>query len=252
MVLGFTLWVGYIGLFRPEEILRALPWPMPPLHARFVGALYLSATTFLALAALARSWQAMRTIAWMALVWTGWLLLVTLLHWDSFDFARRQVWFWVFAYIGFPIVAAWLIVGRGAPIDPAAVIRMPAVVACLRVQGLVLVALGAVLFFFPGWVTTIWPWKISPFLAQVYSGPVLGYGAGALVMAARRSWTETIIATVGMLVFALLALAGSREHLALFTPGSASMLLWFGALTLLAAVSVAILAASRRRRGMFR
>ena len=55
VVLWFTLWVGFFGTFRPEEILRALPWPVPPLHARFIGAFYLSATVFLLLSLFAKS-----------------------------------------------------------------------------------------------------------------------------------------------------------------------------------------------------
>jgi hypothetical protein len=54
LVSGFTAWVGCMGLFRPTDILRALPWPVPPLHARTVGALYLAATVFLCLAAASR------------------------------------------------------------------------------------------------------------------------------------------------------------------------------------------------------
>ena len=38
----------------------------------------------------------------------------------------------------------------------------------------------------PGWIVTLWPWKITPFLSQVYSGPVLGYGIGSLTLASRR------------------------------------------------------------------
>ena len=54
LVSGFTAWVGCMGFFRPTDILRALPWPVPPLHARTVGALYLAATVFLWLAAASR------------------------------------------------------------------------------------------------------------------------------------------------------------------------------------------------------
>ena len=109
VVLGFTLWVGYFGFFRPLEIQRALPWPVPPLHARFIGALYLSATVFLLLAMLARSRLQVRTIVDIAFVWTGWLLLISIVHWDTFDPAREQVWFWAVAYVAFPAAAAWQI-----------------------------------------------------------------------------------------------------------------------------------------------
>ena len=112
VVFWFTSWVGYIGFFRPLEILRALPWPAPPLHARFIGALYLGASAFLLLAMFGRSRLQVRTVVDIAWVWTGCLLVITIMHWGMFDFAREQVWFWVVAYIAFPIVAAWLAWGQ--------------------------------------------------------------------------------------------------------------------------------------------
>jgi hypothetical protein len=245
VVLWFTLWVGYFGFFRPEEILRALPWPVPPLHARFIGALYLSATVFLALSMLAWSRLAVNTIVVIALAWTGWLLVVTIIHYDTFDLARRPVWFWIVAYVCFPIAAAWLVWKVPAERAPSRLhMRSRLAVGWLWLQGAAFCALAALLFVAPAWVATIWPWKISPFLAQVYSGPVLGYGVGCVMLALRRNWPETVIPTIGLLVFSLLALLGSSWHTALFTSGSASERAWFGSLAALAGASAAMLAAA--------
>ena len=97
-----------------------------------------------------------------------------------------------------------------------------------------LLALAAACFFAPQWIVTIWPWKISPFLAQVYSGPLIAYAVANLILAARRNWPETLIPAVGTLVFAGLALIASLRHSALFTPGSPSQIVWFAALVLVA------------------
>ena len=252
VVFWFTCWVGYIGFFRPLEILRALPWPAPPLHARFIGALYLGASAFLLLAMLGRSRLQVRTVVDIALVWTGWLLVITIMHWGMFDFAREQVWFWVVAYIAFPIVAAWLAWASPATTVPRnTLMAQPWVPIYLRLQGAALVAMAALLMVLPGWVAGLWPWKISTFLAQVYSGPVLGFGVGSLLLAARRNWPETLIPTTGMLVFAVLALIGSSWHLGLFTAGSPSQFIWFGSLAFLAIMSVVlIIGALRSARGM--
>lgn len=247
IVSGFTLWVGYFGFWRPLEIERALSWPVPPLHARFIGALYLSATVFLLLALLARSRLQVRCIVEIAFVWTGWLLGVSIVHWGSFDFAREQAWFWWVAYIAFPIAAAWLAwagprtdVPRGALMNPG---WAP---AWLRLQGVLLVLLALLLAAVPAWVAGWWPWKISSFLAQVYSGPVLGYGVGSLLLAARRNWPEALIPAIGMLVFTLLALWGSSLHLGLFAAGSVSKAVWFGGLALLALMSLTLVVAALR------
>lgn len=248
VVVWFTLWVGYFGFFRPQEILRALPWPVPGLHARFIGAFYLSATVFLTLSMFARTLLQVRTIVIMAFTWTGWLLVITFIHWDTFNFARPQVWFWVVAYILFPIGAAWLAsAAAGAPPPATGLVREAWPTLFLRVLGIFLVALAAVCFIVPAKVASIWPWKISAFLTHVYSGPVLAYGVGSLVLAARRNWTETLIPAVGLVVFSVLALIGSLRHLALFAPGSPSEIVWFSVLALIAIGSVALVAGAARK-----
>lgn len=247
VVFWFTLWVGFFGFFRPQEILRALPWPVPPLHARFIGAIYLAATAFLALSFLSRSLLKVRTIVRIAFWWTGWLLLVTVLHWKTFDFERPQVWFWVVAYIAFPLGAAWLAWApsrsRTEP-ERSAVIGESWVIVALWVEGVVFVALALVSFFLPSIVVGLWPWKLAPFLAQVYSGPLLGLGIGCLALARRRNWPETLLPAVGLLVASALAIVASLRHLALFAPGSPSKIVWFTTLALIAMVSAVLVARS--------
>src|SRR5687767_6939157 len=42
-----ALWVGIWGYFIPGQVDKAIPWLVPPLHARFLGAMYLSGTAFM-------------------------------------------------------------------------------------------------------------------------------------------------------------------------------------------------------------
>ena len=93
VVAGFTQWAGAFGTFWPLKILRALLWPMPPLHVRSVGALYLGTAVFLLGSALAQTRLQTRTILDFAFVWTGCLLPVTGLPWAQLDLARVQVWY---------------------------------------------------------------------------------------------------------------------------------------------------------------
>ena len=247
VVLWFTAWVGFFGFFQPQQVERALPWLLPPLHARIVGALYLAATAFLLLALLARTRLQVRTVVDIAFVWTSWLLMISILHRDSFDPARQQVWFWAVAYVCFPLGAAWLALTSPPLATPHdTLIAQPWVPRVLRVQGLLLVLLALWLTLLPQSVVQWWPWKISVLLAQIYSGPVLGFGVGSLLLAARRNWTETLIPTIGLASFALLALLGSSWHLALFSAGSLSKALWFTLLVVLAGLSLALVALARR------
>src|SRR5882724_9891100 len=96
---GFlALRVGFIGYFFPGEIARVIPWQVPPLHARFLGAMYLSALVFVLCSIPARRWYEVRVMVPMIAIWTGMLLVVSLLHFGEFDFSRLQVWIWFGAY----------------------------------------------------------------------------------------------------------------------------------------------------------
>ena len=43
-------------------------------------------------------------------------------------------------------------------------------------------------------MTGVWPWKITPVLASIYSAPFLSYGVGSLYAAAQSTWAEIRIA----------------------------------------------------------
>lgn len=191
----------------------------------------------------------MRTIVYIALAWTGWLLLVTAIHWSAFDFERRQTWFWIVAYIAFPTVAGLLAgFAQNDEVPPDTRIAAAWIPRTFAALGALLVALAALLFIAPEQIALISPWKISSFLAQIYSGPVLGYGVGLLVLATRRNWPESVIPTIGLFTFAVLALIGSSWHLTTFTLGSPSLIAWFGGLTVLAILSALVLIQAARER----
>jgi len=84
----------------------------------------------------------------------------------------------------------------------------------------------------PGAMSTVWPWKITPLLAQLYSAPFLSYGLGSLLLATRRTWLETRIALAAMWVFALGVLLASLIHNALFALSSPATWLWFASFVL--------------------
>src|SRR5258705_12850125 len=103
-----ALYVGFLGYFIPARVAEAIPWMVPPLHARFLGAMYFSGMTFMIGALLARRWSQVRIVVPMIAIWTGMLLIVSFFYLPSFDFARIQVWIWFAAYILYPAIALWL------------------------------------------------------------------------------------------------------------------------------------------------
>lgn len=247
LVGSFGLWVGFWGVFQPTEIDRAIPWLVPPLHARFIGAIYLAAAVMLVWSFFARQVQEVAIVVIVSVLWTGWLLLVSLLNLGQFDWARPPVWFWFFAYIAYPVMGArlaWL--HRQAP--PLAKARRvdPWVPGYLMAQSFLLLVLAGCLFVAPTWMASLWPWKVSPLLAQIYSGPFLAYGVGSLLLARARHDVGIRIATVSLFIFAGLALLASVLHRALFTAGSVSAGVWFAGLVIATLCLGAIAARSLR------
>lgn len=234
---SFALWVGIWGYLIPAEVARAIPWQVPPLHSRFIGSMYLSGMVLMLGGLFARTLAEVRIAVPMAAIWTGMLMLVSLLHLKEFDFGHRPVWFWFFAYILYPLAGAWLAwkhhpipePDRGAHVDG----WMP---AYFTAQGIGAISLSLCLFLFPSFMAGVWPWKITTLLAQIYSGPFLSYGIGSLLLARCTRAPEVRLPAASMLAFALLVLIASFMHRALFTAGSASAIVWFGGFIIAALV----------------
>lgn len=198
------------------------------MHARFLGAMYLSGTTFMLCALLARRWPSIRVVVPMISVWTGTLFIVSLFHLPQFDWSRTQVWIWFAAYFFYPVIAAWIAWrmrtnterGGGPPLPSS--LRL-----YLTVQGVVVTALALLMFLLPGLAVQVWPWAITPLLAQLYSAPFLSYGFGSLYAARQSAYAKVRIVLIGTFVFALAVLLASYLHLALFSTADLADWLWF-------------------------
>lgn len=224
-----ALWVGLFGYFLPGIVDMAIPWLVPPLHARFLGSMYLSGATFMAGCLLAKHYAEIRVVIPMIAIWTGMLFLISLFHLDEFDYTIPPTYIWFAAYLIYPLIALWLIWKHRAEHDEIQGARLPAWIrAYLICQGIVTALLAFALLFFTSRMIAAWPWNITPLLAQLYSAPFLSYGIGSLLLSQRRTWTEVRIALQAMLVFAVSVLIASFIHRSLFSSAELSDQLWFG------------------------
>ena len=229
LVLSFAGWVAYWGLFRPAEVARAIPFGVAPLHARFLGAMYLSGAVFMLLAMVAKQWHEIRVVTLLLSVWTGMLGIVSLFHLDAFDWSRDQTWFWFLAYICYPLVALWVTwCQRGDNNHPASSGLADLLRFYLYLQGVTAIVLSLLLLFAPHFMTTMWPWTIPVTVANIYGAPFLSFGIGSLYAARQRSWSEVRTIIFGTLVFATGVLIASRIHVQLFNFRTPSAWIWFG------------------------
>lgn len=242
--------VGIPGFFTPERVDAVLPFTVPPLHARMIGALYFSALVIFVGGLLARRWAEVRVIPAVTAIWTGGLLLITLLHLESFDFSKIQTQIWFGAYVAYPLIGIWILLRRrGDDTGREAGDAAPGWGRrFLNVQGAVLIVVGLALLFAPGPMAAGWPWPVEPLVAQIYSAPLLSYGIGSLLLARMRTWREMRIGVIGIGLFTLMALVASVIHRNLFQLGNLVAWVWFGGLAALATVAVLLTISARRTR----
>lgn len=244
-----ALWVGVWGYFIPARVDFAIPWLVPPLHARFLGALYLSGVVVMASSLLARRYAEVRLVMPVTAIWTGLLFVISLFYLGEFDFSSRPVWFWFGAYLIYPLIGLWYMWRDRSRGEALAGPPLPAWGrAYLLAQGLALTALALALLLAPEALAGVWPWAITRMLAQVYSSPFLAYGVASLLLSRQHSWPEVRVLVVSAWVFACGVLLASLIHRGLFSFAGPAAWLWFGGFTL-AALVLGVLSARALRAG---
>jgi len=245
-----ALWVGFFGYFIPTQVDKAIPWLVPPLHARFLGAMYLSGAAFMIGCILARTYAEARVTVRMIAIWTGMLFVVSLFYLGEFDYSLTQVWVWFGAYLIYPLIALWLMWLDRAPRETIAVPDLPAWVRGYLVgQGIVVTVLALFLLLVPDIMVNVWPWKITRLLAQLYSAPFLSYGLGSLMLSRQQTWPEVRVAVIAIFVFAVAVLLASFIHRDLFSLANLATFLWFGGFSV-APLMLGLLSALAIRKGV--
>ncbi|MBC7877462.1 MAG: hypothetical protein H7Y59_09860 [Anaerolineales bacterium] len=234
VICAAALLVAVLGLFSPEYLASIFTWIiLPPLHARFVGAIYLFGAVFMAGCLMAKTQAEVRGAVQLIGVWTGILFIISIfwLSLSAFDFKLLPVWIWFISYITYPIISIWMTV-RGPQLQQVAPLPGSTLPAWpkgfLLVQGIVVSLLAVFLFLTPVFMSTIWPWTVTPELAQMYSGPLLSYGLGSLIFSRQNTWLGIRAIVPSMFAFTLATVIVSFMHINLFSFAEMADLLWFG------------------------
>lgn len=232
VICAAALLVAVLGLFNPTYLASIFTWlELPPLHARFVGAIYAFGAVFMAGCLAARYQAEVRWAVQLIGVWTGMLFIISLLNLSAFDFNLLPVQIWFASYIIYPIIAVWMTVQQ-PHLMKAGELPGPQLAGWARVffltQGFLFSLLAVLLFFAPALMATLWPWKVTPVLAQMYAGPLLSYGLGSFLFAQQEKWLGVRSILPGMLIFSVTTVLISFLHINLFAFNQAADLLWFG------------------------
>lgn len=232
VICAAALLVAVLGLFNPEYLASIFTWlVLPPLHARFVGAIYLFGAVFMAGCLFAKTQAEVRWGVQMIGIWTGMLFIISILNLSAFGLNLLPVQIWFASYIIYPIIAIWMTFRDSASMKPAH-LSGPMLDSWaknfLLAQGVIISLLALVLFIAPGLMSTLWPWKVTPVLAQMYAGPLLSYGVGSLVYSKQEQWLGVRSIVPGMFSFVLVTVIVSFMHFGLFSLAEIPDLFWFG------------------------
>jgi hypothetical protein len=185
-----------------------------PLAAAFLGAGYWAAVAIEALAGRQALWANARIAVPAVLVFTVLTLAVTLTHLGQLHLGGRfpagtqiVAVAWIAIYVLVPALMLILLAvqARTPGADPPRSAGLPAwLYALLAVQALVLLGLGTALFAAPGQAAPLWPWELTPMMAQATGAWLISLGVAAGHALLERDARRLRPAAVGYILLAVL------------------------------------------------
>ena len=223
-----------------------------PLAAAFLGASYWASLSIEALAGRQAAWANARIAVPAVLVFTALTLVATLLHLDKFHFgggfaARTQLvtWGWMAIYVLVPLLMLIILAvqARIPGMDPPRSAPLPRwLLALLAVQGIILFGFGVALFAVPAHVMQLWPWRLTPLLAQATAAWLISLGVAAIHALFERDARRLRPAAIGYILLALLQVIALARYPQRFEWGSAPGIVYLVFLGLILLSGVAGLA----------
>jgi hypothetical protein len=185
-----------------------------PLAAAFLGAAYWASVAIEALAARQRLWANARIAVPAVLVFTVLTLAVTLTHLGQLHLGGRfaagtqiVTVAWIAIYVLVPALMLILLAvqARTPGVDPPRSASLPAwLYVVLAAQAIVLLGLGIALFAVPGQAAPLWPWELTPMMAQATGAWLISLGVAAGHAVLERDARRLRPAAAGSILLAVL------------------------------------------------
>lgn len=231
---------GLLALAWPALVAQALPWPLPPLHARCLGAMQLA----LAYTWLRAATETDRAALRIPLLMTAAAALVLLGGWPLWPApvaagtGRGARWL-------LPAAGLITLAHAGALLWRDRMLQAPAEQPHrgLLLLAVLALALALLLCTAPALAAACWPWQLSPATALPYAVLLAPWAAAAALLARERRRATRRHGLQGLLLLGLLVPAVSLLHLPAFH-GPAAALAWCSAFAATAAVAARALGQS--------
>ena len=223
-----------------------------PLAAAFLGASYWASAAIEALAGRQAVWANARIAVPAVFVFTVLTLVATLMHLGQFHLGARfaagtrvVTWAWIAIYILVPLLMLIVLAvqARTPGIDPPRSAPLPAwLIAVLAVQSIILLGFGVALFAAPAHTAPLWPWKLTPLVAQATAAWLISLGVAAAHALLERDARRLRPAATGYVLLALLqiiAIARYPDRFQWESPSGVIYLVFLGLILLTGAVGLA-------------
>ncbi len=163
-------------------------------------------------------------------LFTGLLLVVTLMNPDAFDYNLVPPKVWTLSYIVYPLIALLLFLNmrRRPGVTPPGPPLPRWARDVLVAQAVVFGIAGIALLVARNTMVDVWPWPITKGLAQFYGGPLVAYAWTSWAYSRSHTWKEAITVLPAMLAFAGATLVVSIIHDELFSASDVEAWVWFG------------------------
>ena len=151
------------------------------------------------------------------------MLLATFLHWDRFDITHFPFQLWLILYIITPFLILYLwiknrLTDSGTPEPDDLEVPSFAKWAFLAF-GVAAMLWTIIMFIFPQFTISIWPWKLSLLTARVLGGWFSLLGVGGLFTSRDPRWSAWRIPLQSITLWAALVLIGAFMNPGDFTRG---------------------------------
>jgi hypothetical protein len=227
-----------------------------PLAAAFLGAAYWAAVPLEALTGRQALWANARIAVPAVLVFTVLTLAATVTHLAQLHLGARfpagtqiVTVVWIAIYILVPALMLILLIvqARTPGADPPRSAGLPGwLYAVLAVQATVLLGLGIALFALPARTAPLWPWELTPMMAQATGAWLISLGVAAGHALWERDPRRLRPAAIGYILLPVLLSVALVRYPHLFGWRSASGILYLIFLVTMLLTGVTVLARGRR------
>ena len=228
-----------------------------PLAAAFLGGGYWASVLIEALAGRQAVWANARIAVPTVFVFTVLTLAATLVHLGQFHLGshftagtRIVTWAWIGVYVLVPLLMLIVLVvqARTPGADPPRSAPLPIwLLVVLAVQAIILLGFGVALFAVPRQAAPLWPWKLTPLVAQATGAWLISLGVAAGHSLLERDARRLRPAALGYILLALLQAIALARYPHQFEWGSASGRIYLVFLGAMLVTGAAGLASSVRR-----